>query len=257
MSFVFTAVSTKGRHHETNEDTYSIGDHYVVVADGMGGETGGEVASKLAVTAISHVLDSHNLRKLNENSAKELMFSAIGKADSLITEHIEEHPDLYGMGTTILLLVHDDNQVYLAWCGDSRCYLHHQGKIQSLTRDHSYVQELIDDEKLTVEESFAHPDNNIVTRFVGGGEMLCVPEFVSMKLSASDILILCSDGLSGYCHSEDINKRILMAENMESAPESLRDLALAHGSDDDITIVLMQQKESKRSFWRRFYRAIS
>jgi len=243
-------VTSKSKYHEKNEDGYFIGDNFIIIADGMGGECNGDIASKIAVDTISDII-AGKLDSTPADMLKDLMSSAITQADKNISKYIDAHPESYGMGTTILLMIHHNGLISLAWCGDSRCYCYDKGKICSLTKDHSYVQELIDDGKISIEESFSHPDNNLITRFVGGGEQTCNPEFADHQMTESEIIVLCSDGLSGYCRETDIENVIISNQEISSLPSQLRALAIQHGSDDDITIVTFsstqKQPTQKRS----------
>lgn len=236
---MYHAVSVRGRGHERNEDFHVACDDLVIVADGMGGERDGNVAARMAVDHIACRLSELDFSALDLDGARSHALSAINEADRAIEAYMDSHPMSMGMGTTILLLMFCGDEACIAWCGDSRCYLYDsRGALRSLTKDHSYVQELIDDGELTLEDSFSHPDSNIITRYVGGGEQMCVPEFTSCRLSESDILLLCSDGISGYCRDEDIRDCVAAVEDLSRLPRELTELALRHGSEDDITIVV-------------------
>lgn len=216
-----------------------VSDDFVIVADGMGGESDGDVAARMAVEHIARRLSELDFSALDLDGARSHALSAINEADRAIEAYMDSHPMSMGMGSTILLLMFCGDEACIAWCGDSRCYLYDsRGALRSLTKDHSYVQELIDDGELTLEDSFTHPDSNIITRYVGGGEQMCVPEFTSCRLSESDILFLCSDGVSGYCRDEDIRDCVAAVEDFSCLPRELAELALRHGSEDDITVVV-------------------
>lgn len=229
-------ITSKGKYHEKNEDNYFVGDNLVIVADGMGGESDGDIASRITVDTVSKAL-TDNTGAVSDGELKDIMFSAIKQADDNISKYIDLHPESFGMGATVLLMIYRDDRVYLAWCGDSRCYIYKAGKLHSLTKDHSYVQELIDAKKISVDESFSHPDNNLITRFVGGGKAVCVPEYVSYSMNGPETIILCSDGLSGYCNNTEIERTIGSCRDMASLPMRLKELSIRRGSDDDITIV--------------------
>lgn len=230
-------TTSKSRNHLNNEDSLYIGDNFIIVADGMGGECNGDIASKMAVDTISHYLYEHLDSDSIDGDIKDIMFSAIKLADNDISKYVDAHPDSDGMGTTILIMIYHDGFVSLAWCGDSHCYSFGKGRLCSLTKDHSYVQELIDAKKISIEDSFSHPDNNLITRYVGGGTAVCNPEYIEHQLEGSEIIVLCSDGLSGYCHESDIKNVIISNEEQSRLPSELKELAEHHGSDDDITIV--------------------
>lgn len=242
MEFHINSATVKGRWHEKNEDCFICNDKYIVIADGMGGEACGEVASNIAVSSISSCLDGHIEEARSADEIRKLMFSAISCADSEILKFVESHPEADGMGTTVVIMVRQGDWLYVAWCGDSRCYYYDPSKrLCSLTVDHSYVQRLIDQGEITVDESFTHPDNNLITKYVGGGEDTCAPEFVSSRIEDDGSVILCSDGLSGYCRTEEI-ERELQSDVHCGLPERLMKLALSKGSDDDITIVTLTPK---------------
>ncbi len=258
MKFKINSVTVKGRLHKNNEDCYACNDKYIVLADGMGGESSGEVASKIAIASISNILDESLSDVSSDKEIRDLSFGAISYADSEIQKYISSHPCVDGMGTTVVLLIYVNQNLYVSWCGDSRCYYYSsKRKLQSLTTDHSYVQELINENKISVEESYTHPDNNLITRYVGGGKDTCAPEFVTARLEDDGLVIVCSDGFSGYCKNEEIEKE-LQSSSHENLHQSLLKLAIRNGSDDDITIVIltpeMQNVAGKHSisdWWKR------
>lgn len=240
-------VSVKSPLHQNNEDRCFIGEDYIVIADGMGGERDGDIASRMAVEAIRATMSAGLPRAVSESGIKDMSLSAIRNADAKIRDYIDSNPESDGMGTTVLLAVEKDDSLYISWCGDSHCYACRGGRLKSVTKDHSYVQELIDAGLITEQESFTHPDNNLITRYVGGGKSGCVPDFVRYDMSGSDIVILCSDGLSGYCRLQEIETLIKDNPEPKSLPDRLLELAVTHGSNDDITIAVM----SKDTDWLR------
>lgn len=242
MEYFIHSYTTKSKLHTNNEDSHFICDDYVIVADGMGGESDGDIASRIAVECIGSVLSQNISKVSSETDISELLSRAVGKADSKISDYIENNPESFGMGTTTLLAVRKNDDLFISWCGDSHCYTYKGGKVSSITKDHSYVQQLIDSGHLTVDESFTHPNSNLITRFVGGGEETCVPDFCKYHISDSELVIFCSDGLSGYCKVEDICKTIRKNQNLQELPKQLSDLAISHGSDDDITIIILAPK---------------
>ncbi|MGN0237771.1 MAG: PP2C family protein-serine/threonine phosphatase [Lepagella sp.] len=256
MELLCLCTTEKGRYHKNNEDSYFIGNNLVIIADGMGGENDGDIASQIAVDTISKILVDIPIAQ-TDAFYQQLLFDSITKADENIFKYITEHPESDGMGTTVLILIYQNGRFYIAWCGDSRCYSYHAGKVASMTKDHSYVQYLIDLGEISIEESFSHPDNNLITRFVGGGSERCKPEFLSFELQNDDLLIMCSDGLSGYCRDSVIEKTISHIHNLSSLPNKLKELAIKHGSDDDITIISLKIDENNTSFWRKLFKGKS
>lgn len=242
MEYSVYSYTTKGKLHPNNEDSHFICDDYIIVADGIGGESHGDIASRLAVESLVSVLSPNISRVSYEREIKNLLSQAVYKADSQILDYINDNPDSFGMGTTTLVAIRKNDDIFISWCGDSHCYSYKDGKVSSITKDHSYVQQLIDSGQLTIEDSFNHPNNNLITRFVGGGKETCVPDFCRYHVSDSELIIFCSDGLSGYCKVGDIGKAIRNNRNMQDLPKKLTDLAISHGSDDDITIIILVPK---------------
>lgn len=243
MEYSVFSYTTKSKLHTNNEDNHFICDNYIIVADGMGGESDGDIASRIAVESIDSILSPNISKVSSEKEITDLLSKAVDKADSKISDYIEDNPDSFGMGTTTLVAVRKNNDLYISWCGDSHCYTYKGGKVASITKDHSYVQQLIDSGHLTIEESFTHPNNNLITRYVGGGEENCIPDFCKHHISDSELVIFCSDGLSGYCKVEDICRTIRKNLNLQELPKQLSDLAISHGSDDDITIIVLVPKK--------------
>jgi len=239
MLYNIFSYTKKSSHHTDNEDSHFFCDDYIIVADGMGGESDGDIASRLAVDSINSFLSQNIPVIFSEKEINGLLSEAVYKADAKISDYIEGNPDSFGMGTTILVAIRKNDDLFIAWCGDSHCYTYKEREVVSITKDHSYVQQLIDSGHLTIEESFNHPNNNLITRFVGGGKETCIPDFCKHHVSDSELIIFCSDGLSGYCKTEDIRKTIRKNQNIQDLPKQLADLAISRGSEDDITIIIL------------------
>lgn len=245
MEYVVRVATSKGQGHRENEDCYVCNDRFIVLADGMGGESDGEVASKLAVETVSSILKNGLSDDMAADELQRLAFDAIHKADDCIMSHVADEPSAAGMGTTIVILIRQKQNLYIAWCGDSRCYVYNPKRgIHSLTKDHSYVQDLVDAGRITVDESYTHPDSNLITRFVGGGSETCIPDFTTCCLHPRDIVVACSDGLSGYCRDRAIEEQIENTSDKEQLPAALLNLALVQGSDDDITVITLMSQNS-------------
>ena len=231
----------------------------LVVADGMGGTNAGEVASAIAIETMQKGFIPENLAEIipNENEdpsegvIKEFVTSLIKQADLNIVNKSNEDKATEGMGTTIVLAWLLKDKAYIAWCGDSRCYVFNaKSGICRLSKDHSFVQELVDAGKLDQENAFDHPYSNIITRCLGDPNQRSVPDFRTYDLTDGDILLLCSDGLCGLCKDEDIID--VINENMEdlsTCKDKLIEAALAAGGHDNVTVALCQtslkDKENK------------
>lgn len=216
------------------------------VADGMGGMNAGEVASDIAVNSIKDSFSSRksklSLDKSNFPAIESFMKKAIVTADKKIKEKAKSDSSTNGMGTTIVLAWIKSSYVNVAWCGDSRAYLFNPvSGLVRLSKDHSYVQQLIDNGSLDPEMAFYHPDSNIITRSLGDSCNKAQPDYMHRVISAGDIILLCTDGLCGLIQDDEIQK-ILMAEKdcLERCKSVLIDAALAAGGHDNVTVALYQ-----------------
>lgn len=227
----------------------------LVVADGMGGTNAGEVASSIAIETIQEKFSSEELEKLlgdkidtlSEDVIRKFMSDTIKAADLNIINRSKLDSSTQGMGTTVVMLWLLNEMAYVSWCGDSRCYLFNaEYGISRLSKDHSYVQELVDDGKLDPENAFDHPYSNIITRCLGDQENRAIPDFRSCQLSNDDVFLLCSDGLCGLCRDEEIMQ--IMTEHKDSVTackNALIDAALSAGGYDNVTVALCQIETEK------------
>lgn len=250
MDFKIFASTTKGTSHSSNEDSYAVGKDYLVLADGMGGAAAGKTASEIVVKTISECLDQNLVNTLPAYKITDILTASIEKAGTEINRYVELNPDTDGMGSTVLIIVLCDKIAHIAWCGDSRCYVSNSEKTESLTKDHSYVRLLLDNNLITEEESFTHPENNIIIRCIGAGNDIAQPEIISYRLKPGEILIACSDGLSGYCRNHEIQQTVALCKNYKLLPQKLTELACLHGSDDDITISIITDIAKPNPFVR-------
>jgi serine/threonine protein phosphatase PrpC len=215
-----------------------------IIADGMGGANAGEIASSIAVKTIIDCFKNNNLKNIisEETSVYAFLKLTIDKANDAIVNYTATNPDSVGLGTTIVISWIVQEIVYVAWCGDSRCYSFNpmNCELKLLTKDHSYVQELIDKGEITIDEAIQHPDSNIITRCLGDVDTVCLPDVITYKITPGEILLVCSDGLCGYCNDWAIKK--VMFNNFECLDvccSKLLQLALDAGGYDNITISLM------------------
>lgn len=217
-----------------------------VVADGMGGAKAGEVASKLALETIKKHFNVKNLNSIHSKDIPTFLIESIELANESIIKHVDSDPETIGMGTTIVLIWLIGQKAYIAWCGDSRCYVFNPKKgLIKLTKDHSYVQELIDKGQISIKESYRHPDSNIITRCLGDTEISPEPEIIVYDVSPNDTFLLCSDGLCGYCEDKLIEKKLYQnIGDLDICNKSLLDIALKSGGFDNITILLLSMIEN-------------
>ena len=228
----------------------------LVVADGMGGTNAGEVASSITIEIIKKQFSPANLASVVEDKKPiaEFLSETIRLADEAINEAMAQRPEIYGMGTTIVVCWLLNGKAHIAWCGDSRCYVYHkESGLQALTKDHSLVQERVDRGEMTEEEAFIHPDNNIITRGLGDFDTAAVPDTVTYSIQPNDIILLCSDGLCGYCNRQTIEKIIKDGQgHLKRCCNSLIGAALKAGAEDNITVVLASITEKKKRRFRWF-----
>ena len=223
--------------------------HVAVVADGMGGHKGGEVASRTAIIVFFHLLfDTTDwVLRVDEQSAQRILDRAgqrYRSLDELLDERARVDPNLQGMGTTMTLTYSIGYDLFLAHCGDSRAYLCREGSLQQLTRDHTRVQEMVDLGVMTREEAATHKLRNVLTNVLGGGVPLTDVDLVRVKLAAGDAILLCSDGLYDVVKDEEIASILSTVRSAQAACRALVDLALERGAPDNVTVVVSRYAAS-------------
>lgn len=216
----------------------------IVVCDGMGGMNAGEVASEVAVKTIKEQFACENLKTVITSSAaiKKHIEKSIVNADATIKKESKADPQKAGMGSTIVLAWLINDKVYIGWCGDSRAYRYNpiDGLIQ-LSKDHSYVQELVDAGKLDKELAFDHPHSNIITRSLGDPNNAAKPDVEEFEIRNGDIFMLCSDGLSGVLRDNEIETVIKNnSQTMTECRDALWETSKNVGWNDNVTIGLCQ-----------------
>lgn len=234
------AKTDVGKVRSSNQDSYAAGEFrngvaWAVVCDGMGGNAGGNIASSAAVKSISERITNGYRDNMTASSIRNLLMTAITNANYEIFDLAEESEELEGMGTTVVAAVMTESTVYIAHAGDSRAYIVGADEITQITRDHSVVQNMIEKGEITEEEAQQHPQKNLITRALGVDEILKV-DFSVQDITADDVLLLCTDGLTNYVKDEDIY-RIVRESGVTDFAASLVELANEHGGGDNITVV--------------------
>ena len=236
------AKSDIGKVRDMNQDSFYISKpedkvQLFIVADGMGGYKGGEIASKLAVETSKNYI-ANNIESVAHDREKilNLIKSAIEYANLVVYEKSKEVPELENMGTTIDICLIIQNKVYIGHVGDSRVYRKRKEFFRRLTTDHSYVQKLVSDGTITKEEAYNHPKKNMLIKALGCSSF--VEPDVSVKgFLKDDILLMCSDGLTNMLRDEEIVK--IINENPNEACNKLIDEANHRGGLDNITAVII------------------
>jgi protein phosphatase len=236
MRLVFAAATDVGRMRTNNEDSYLSSQPVAAVADGMGGHSAGEVASAIAIEELTALRDRGPWE--NETAATDDLKQAILRANRRIREMAAGDRKLNGMGTTLVALLEDGDMVHVANVGDSRGYLLRQGELSQVTVDHSLVQELVDDGRLSPEDAERHPQRSVITRALGIDPEVEFDLF-TYKLQVGDRLLLCSDGLSDVVEPAQIRKVLLRVPSAQRAARELVTVANEQGGPDNITVIVV------------------
>ena len=237
------AKSDKGKVREINQDYYYISTsldevQLYILADGMGGYNGGEIASSLAVeTAKKYVENNFKEIEKDRDSIIQLLGSSIEYANMVVYEKSKENPELQGMGTTLEICLVYNNKVYIGHVGDSRIYRIRKQFIRKLTQDHSYVQKLVKEGTISKEQAEHHPQKNMLMKALGCNAFV-EPDVMVKGFLKDDILIICSDGLSNLVDQQTMYE--MASKNMEQATKDLVKLANERGGYDNITVVIVK-----------------
>lgn len=224
----------------------------LVVADGMGGANAGEVASAIAIETIQKEYNDEQLKELDVNddvALLEFMVKVVKNADRNIKNVSMNDSSKAGMGTTLVMVWLLGDKAYVCWCGDSRCYVLNKSKgLVQLSKDHSYVQELVDNGELEPEMMHEHPLSNVITRCLGDVEKEAEPDTLTYRPHNGDVFMLCSDGLCGLVSDADITEIMkAQAEDLTQCKNDLISAALAAGGYDNVTVAMAAiEKEEKK-----------
>ncbi len=240
MRFQCWCLSDKGLKRQGNQDSFLIDEKLglFIVADGVGGHMGGEVASALAVETVREVIGHP---KAHQFSAKEVLMQAYTESSHRIFDRASQEVKLNGMGTTMVMGYYREGKLFIANVGDSRCYLHRKPYVWQITEDHSLINEQIRLGLLTEEQAKKTIGKNVITRSVGF-ERDVFPDICEREVSSGDIYIFCSDGLSGMITDQKI-AQILNDHPVEKTAELFIQQALAHGGDDNVTVLVLNFTE--------------
>ncbi len=232
-----------GRVRQNNEDAFRFGRIndsvcWAVVCDGMGGASGGQVASTVAADMVSKKIEKCYNKSMSESSIENMLLSAITTANVTVYDRAIADEFLNGMGTTIVAAVIKNGHVNIAHVGDSRAYLIHDGEITQITKDHSLVQEMFDKGQISKDELSHNNLRNIITRALGVAEGIDI-EFNNAELGKGDVLLLCSDGLTNEVSDEKILS-LYKSTKFEMYPAKLIEQANKAGGKDNVTVVAVQ-----------------
>jgi serine/threonine protein phosphatase PrpC len=245
MQLRAAARSDVGRRRPANEDTYALAPELglFLVADGMGGHRAGHVASGLAARAAVATLRAQQEGK---RGAADRLRACVAAANAEILSRSRAKPELAGMGTTIVALLADGDQVALAHVGDSRAYLIRDGAIRRLTEDHTVVGELVRRGEISEWVAGRHPQRHVLLRALGVIRTVD-PDLLELAPVDGDLFLLCSDGLTGHVEDEEIAELVAGTPDLDAACGRLVDLANGRGGDDNITVVLLRCEPTSES----------
>jgi PPM family protein phosphatase len=234
-----------GNRRARNEDSYLAAPPLFVVADGMGGHEGGELASSLAVSTLS---------ELGEAPTMQAVQDVVGRANAVIRQVEADRPELSGMGTTLVGIVAIEEQGQPYWLafniGDSRLYRFANGSLSIVSHDHSVVQELIDAGELQHDEVATHPDRSVVTRALGS-DPAPIADYWLLPSTPGETFLLCSDGLTGEVSDDRIAAILGSASGPEAAASQLVSTALVAGGRDNVTALVVQTGSGGSDGWGR------
>ena len=236
--------SEVGLQREGNEDSGFVSPNILAVADGMGGYIGGEIASRTVITKLAELNPILSNLELDNESREDLLRSSITTMDSAIAEIGAQRPELVGMGTTLTSISLFNNYVLLLHVGDSRAYRIRGKKIEQISHDHTVVQELVDQGRLTLDEIADHPQRSFLTQAIMGKENL-TPILVAYPAVKGDKYLVCSDGLTAVVDEGKIAQAL--QEDLQSAVNTLVDLTYKNGAPDNVTVIATEVGESSIS----------
>ncbi len=238
-----TAVSHVGKIRANNQDSGYAGTQLFVVADGMGGHAGGDVASAIALKRVIEADRPY----ASAADAEFALKSALSAANTMLAETVFEHPELTGMGTTVSALLRSGSQVAIAHIGDSRIYLLRDGELKQITADHTFVQRLVDSGRITHEEAAVHPRRSVLMRVLGDIDAAPEIDTTVFDVVPGDRWLLCSDGLSSYVSDDKIEHALSSLPDVKDAGDRLVKDSLDQGAPDNVTVVIVDIDDTASS----------
>ncbi|MET9319928.1 PP2C family serine/threonine-protein phosphatase [Streptomyces sp. NPDC003038] len=232
LSLRFAAGSHKGMIREGNEDSGYAGPRLLAIADGMGGQAAGEVASSEVISTLVQLDDD-----VPGSDILTSLATAVQRANDQLRVMVEEDAQLEGMGTTLTALLWTGQRLGLVHVGDSRAYLLRDGVLTQITQDHTWVQRLVDEGRITEEEATTHPQRSLLMRALGSGDIV-EPDLSIREVRAGDRYLICSDGLSGVVSHQTLEETLADYHGPHETVQALIQLALRGGGPDNITCIV-------------------
>ena len=242
----YTVVSDIGKKRAVNEDsaTFISRDdsyHLAIVADGMGGHNAGDVASRMAVTQFEELfLKAESNHFASNELIEEWLIATVKELNKTIYHYSLTHEDCQGMGTTLIAVLFKENYATICHVGDSRVYFVTKEEIRLVTRDHSYVNILVDNGEISEEEAESHPKKNYIIKSLGT-ESTIEPDSYKVQLIDESYMLICSDGLSNKLSNNDMQRIIMSSATIQEKGSQLVQLANDNGGEDNITLILLSK----------------
>ncbi len=233
LAFHYAARSDVGMVRSNNEDSGYAGPHLLAMADGMGGHAGGDVASSMVIGSLVE-LDGESL---STRDASQALLDRIHAANHQLGAQVRGNPRLEGMGTTLIAMLRARDTMVMAHIGDSRAFMVREGKVTQITKDHSFVQNLVDEGRITPEEATTHPQRSLVTRVLTGADD-DEPDLVVRQGRAGDRYLIASDGLTDYVARDTVDEVLTGTPDPGQCADRLVSLALRAGAPDNVTVVV-------------------
>ena len=229
------AASDVGLVRQSNQDSGFAGRFLMVVADGMGGHAGGDVASHVVIRQLLELDRPFDTAE----KARKFLREELIKINSLLIGAVVERPELAGLGTTVSALLRVGDKAVIAHIGDSRVYLLRGGALEQVTDDHTYVQRLVDSGRITEEEALTHPRRSVLLRVLGDVDARPDIDTTILSNKPGDRWMLCSDGLAGVVRDDVILNVLVTTPNAGDAAEALVAASMRRGAPDNVTVVVM------------------
>ncbi|GAA2626876.1 protein phosphatase 2C domain-containing protein [Dactylosporangium fulvum] len=231
LTLRYAARSDRGLIRSGNQDSVYAGPRLLAVADGMGGMAAGDVASNIVIATMAPLDED-----VPGNAMIDTLRSAVDLANQQIRDAVEENPAMEGMGTTLTAMLFSGSKMGMVHIGDSRAYLVRDGEFNQVTKDDTYVQMLVDEGRISLEEANSHPQRSLLTRALDGRD--ADPEYSVRQVKTGDRYLLCSDGLSGVVSAETIEATLREYVDPNQCASRLVELALRGGGPDNITVIV-------------------
>jgi serine/threonine protein phosphatase PrpC len=239
LALRYAVRSDVGLLREGNEDSAYAGPHLLAIADGMGGHAAGEVASSVAISALAGLDDD-----VPADHMLDALAAAVASANTTLHDMSVEDPSVEGMGTTLTALLWSGGTIAICHIGDSRAYLLRDGKLHQITRDHTLVQSLVDDGRLSPAQAATHPQRSLVMRALQSGTE-AEPDLSTIEAQAMDRFLLCSDGLSDVVSEDTLRSTLTLYADRDDAVTQLIELAIRGGGPDNITCIVADVVDSE------------